>query len=96
MNIRQPTWQDTYTQKGDMVTLEEVQGEFIAQYADILKSKLSKFEDALEKKCEEYNEVYRNMGFDPRVGNNVYQVGMGVFTIQTTPDGLVPIRIGQF
>ena len=91
---REP-WPTTLDQEGNAVTEGMVQREFHSKFTQLLEAKLPEFEAALKKRCEERNEVYVNMGFDQRFDTTIYQVGMAVFCINVSPDGLTPQQIGQ-
>lgn len=94
-NTGQQAWPPTFDQEGNEVTQQMVMQENVDMYQAMIEEKREDFEKALEAKCRRDDEVYRKIGFEPRVGMICYQVGMGIFGIQARPDGMYPIKVGQ-
>ena len=89
------TWSPTFNQDGKSETYNEVMAEHVALMNEFKQSKLGEFEVALEKRCDELNEVYIKHGIIPEVGDVVYQVGMLLYTLQVTPDNILPRVVGK-
>lgn len=88
-------WSPTFNSDGELETYNEVMAEHAALMSEFKHSKLEEFESALEKRCDELNEVYIKHGIIPEVGDVVYQVGMLLYTLQVTTNNIVPRVVGK-
>ena len=86
---------EVFDQEGNPVTQQMIHAERIKLHRDRLEAKRPEFEEALEDRCKRDNEVYRNLGVHPQVGEVIYQVGMNVYAIQVGPDGLYANALGR-
>lgn len=94
-NTGQVKWPPTVDQDGNDITAYRVRQEHYKQFSDILESRRDELEDALEARCHKDNEVYRKIGFEPRIGAICYQVGMSVFAMHARPEGIFYDQVGQ-
>lgn len=92
---QKPVWPNTFTQDGVYLSRDDVENSIIKSWSEYVESKRPDFEQALEKRCKEINEVYVKMGFHPQVGLEVYQVGLSILAIDITTNGPMPVQVGQ-
>lgn len=59
------------------------------------RTKLPEFVKALKERCEKENEVFVDMGYDPRLQRQLYQVGIAIYGIECTPDCVRWDIVGQ-
>lgn len=88
-------WPATFDQEGNPVSHQEVQQEHFEYFNKLLEEKRVEFEEALEDRCKKEDEIFCNMGFHPQAKGVCYQIGMGVFMLQASPDGIHPVQVGQ-
>lgn len=86
---------EVFDQEGNLVTQQMIHAERVKLHRDRLEAKRLEFEKALEERCKRDDEVYRNLGVHPQVGEVIYQVGMNVYAIQVGPDGLHANALGR-
>lgn len=85
-------------ENGTEVDMQEVHRTFFEANLEWFESKKDEFDRSLAKRCEEENEVYNNMGFDQRMQMHLYQVGLAVYGVSSTPQGIqyqIVGRMGQ-
>lgn len=91
LNKRQPVILD---QEGIILTNSQIIKEKEILNSKLLEERRPLFEKMLEERCHKDNEVFNNLGYNDRAGMIVYQVGMSVYGIRVTHEGLSPVRVG--
>lgn len=87
--------QNIFDQDGRPVHTNEIIKEQVDANLKWFYEKQDEFEDALELKCQEEDEVYNKMGFDQQIGMHLYQVGMGIYGISINQHGINWQIVGQ-
>lgn len=88
--------QNVFDQEGKRVTEQDIIKERIDPVRNLIEEKRKDFEAALDIKCRALDIPFSNMGYQVvgNVNDIVYQVGMEVYRLQATSNGVVPQKVG--
>ncbi len=81
-----------YSQEGEVQTERAIRVERHSLMSEYLTSKLPEFEEALEKRCDEDNEIYKALGVQDN--QHLYQVDMSVYGLWAGEDAIQWRQVG--